>query len=68
MDAEGPVRWAVILRRVGRPGHEYEMGETYPDEKFGQLAGQVAQAMEKPITFGGKAALAGAVNLRHSAP
>jgi hypothetical protein len=47
----GETGWAIILKRIGHPGREYVIGQTYPDAEFGQVAGLVAQAMNKPIPF-----------------
>jgi hypothetical protein len=45
----GETGWAMILKRLGRPGREYEVGEAYPDPEFAQVVGQVAQAMKKTL-------------------
>jgi hypothetical protein len=45
----GETGWAIILKRLGHPGREYVIGQTYPDAEFGMVAGLVAQAMNKPI-------------------
>jgi hypothetical protein len=47
----GKTGWAIILKRLGRSGHGYEVGKTYPDEEFAQVAALVAQAMNKPIPY-----------------
>jgi hypothetical protein len=47
----GETGWAIILKRMGHPGREYVIGQAYPDAEFGQVAGLVAQAMNKPIPF-----------------
>ena len=47
----GETGWAIILKRLGHPGREYVIGETYPDAEFGMVAGLVAQAMSKPIPY-----------------
>lgn len=47
----GETGWAIILKRLGHPGREYLIGETYPDSEFGMAAGLVAQAMKKPIPY-----------------
>jgi hypothetical protein len=47
----GETGWAMILKGVGRSGREYEIGESYPDEELGQIAGLLAQAMNKPMPY-----------------
>jgi hypothetical protein len=47
----GETGWAIILKRLGHPGDEYVVGNTYPDAEFGMAAALVAQAMNKPIPY-----------------
>jgi hypothetical protein len=47
----GETGWAMILKRLGRTGHGYEVGNSYPDAEFAQALGLVAQAMNKPMPY-----------------
>jgi heme-NO-binding protein len=47
----GETGWAMIMKGLGRSDREYEIGESYPDEEFAQIAGLLAQAMKKPMPY-----------------
>ena len=44
----GEAAWAGSLTGVGRSGQEYEVGKSYPDEEFAQVAMSVARSSEIP--------------------
>jgi hypothetical protein len=45
----GETAWAIILKSMGRPGQDYQLGESYPDGEFAQIAMMVAQARKKSL-------------------
>jgi hypothetical protein len=47
----GETGWAIVLKRLGRAGNEYEIGQSYPDAEFAQVVGLLAQAMNKPAPY-----------------
>ena len=47
----GETGWSMILKRLGRSGHGYDVGKSYPDAEFAQALGLVAQAMNKPMPY-----------------